>query len=110
MAWPRMPPISCPTSRGSAVSRGRSALGAVVLWLVPLTAFAMAVPKLSGRVNDYAELLSPAAEARIDERLTKLEQDTGAQVVVLTIDTLEGEQLEEYSLRVAETWGLGRAE
>ncbi len=43
------------------MSRGRSALGAVVLWLVPLTAFAMAVPKLSGRVNDYAELLSPAA-------------------------------------------------
>ena len=37
-----------------------------------------------------------------------MEADTGTQVAVLTIDSLEGEQLEEYSLRVAETWALGR--
>ncbi|MGB8331806.1 MAG: TPM domain-containing protein, partial [Polyangiales bacterium] len=67
------------------------------------------VPNLSGRVNDYADLISPAAEARIDESLGKLERDEGAQIVVLTIDGLQGESLEEFSLRVAETWKLGRA-
>jgi len=92
------------------VTRARPALALLVWWSVSLTALALAVPDLSGRINDYAGLLSPAAEGRIDERLAKLEEETGAQVVVLTIDTLEGEQLEEYSLRVAETWELGRAE
>jgi uncharacterized protein len=62
-----------------------------------------------GRVNDYADLLSSSAEGRIDEKLSLLEQDKGAQVVVLTIEDLQGEQLEEYGLRVAETWKLGRA-
>ena len=92
------------------MSRTQPALAVLLLWSVSLTALALAVPELSGRINDYAQLLSPEAEARIDGRLTKLEQEMGAQVVVLTIDTLEDEQLEEYSLRVAETWKLGRAE
>ena len=75
-----------------------------------LGAFALSVPELTGRVNDYAALLTPATEARIDALLTRLERDTGAQVVVLTIDSLQGEPLEDYSLRVAETWKLGRAD
>lgn len=97
-------------SRGFAVTRARPLVGTLVLWSISLTALALSVPKLNGRVNDYANLISPAAEANIDQLLAKLEQDEGAQVVVLTIDSLEGEQLEEYSLRVAETWKLGRAE
>jgi uncharacterized protein len=44
----------------------------------------------------------------IEEELRKLEEDTGAQVAVLTIPSLDGESLEEYALRVAETWKLGR--
>jgi len=92
------------------VTRARPLLAALVLWAVPLTALALAVPSLSSRVNDYANLISPAAEARIDRLLAKLEQDEGAQVAVLTIDSLEGEPLEEYSLRVAESWKLGRAD
>jgi uncharacterized protein len=73
-----------------------------------MTALALDVPSLEGRVNDYADLISPAAETRIEQVLAALEQDEGAQVVVLTIDSLGGEQLEEYSLRIAETWKLGR--
>jgi len=92
------------------VTRARPFLAALVVCLVTVSAFALGVPKLSGRVNDYAELISPGAEARIKDLLAKLEEDKGAQVVVLTIDSLQGEQLEEYSLRVAETWKLGRAD
>ncbi len=79
-----------------------------VLCSVALSAFALGVPRLQGRVNDYASLISPAAETRIDDLLAKLDHDKGAQVVVLTIDSLQDEPLEEYSLRVAETWKLGR--
>jgi uncharacterized protein len=92
------------------MTRSRSVLAALVLWSVTLVALALDVPSLGGRINDYADLISPAAEIRIDALLAKLETDEGAQVVVLTIDSLQGEQLEEYSLRVAETWKLGRAE
>ncbi|MGB5702017.1 MAG: TPM domain-containing protein [Polyangiales bacterium] len=82
----------------------------MVTWLTATTVLALDVPRLGGRVNDYAGLLSPATEAEIGQRLEALEQDTGTQVVVLTVESLEGEQLEEYSLWVAETWALGRAD
>lgn len=71
---------------------------------------ALEVPYLTGRVNDNAGMLDPEEESRIATRLEALEQANGAQVVVLTIPSLEGEVLEDYSLRVAETWGLGDEE
>lgn len=71
---------------------------------------ALEVPYLTGRVNDYAGMLDPEEESRVAARLEALEQANGAQVVVLTIPSLEGEVLEDYSLRVAETWGLGNEE
>ena len=79
-------------------------------WLM-LTSFAFAldVPYLSGRVNDQAELLSDAGHARVSAALDGLEQTTGAQVVVLTLPSLEGESLEDYAIRIVETWALGRA-
>lgn len=92
------------------MNRARTVLALLLVCSVSLTALALAVPNLTGRVNDYADLISPEAEARIDALLAALERDEGAQVAVLTIDSLRGEQLEEYSLRVAETWALGRAD
>ena len=78
--------------------------------LAPSIAAALEVPYLSGRVNDLAELIPTDTEQRIDEKLAALEEATGAQMAVLTVPSLEGEVLEEYSFKVAETWGLGRAE
>ncbi|MGC8916385.1 MAG: TPM domain-containing protein [Thermoanaerobaculum sp.] len=76
--------------------------------LVALSGFALEVPYLSGRVNDLAGLLDEATRQKLEERLKSLEQATGAQVVVLTIPSLDGESLEEYSHRVASTWKLGQ--
>lgn len=69
---------------------------------------ALEVPFLTGRVNDHAGLLSPQERERLETTLTELEQATSAQLVVLAIPSLEGEVLEEYSLRVAQTWQLGQ--
>lgn len=68
------------------------------------------VPYLAGRVNDLADLLSESSETLLEAQLTELEQSTGSQVAVLTIASLEGEVLEDFSLRVAETWKLGRGQ
>ncbi len=68
------------------------------------------VPSLSGRVVDQADILSTTTERTLSSLLVAHEDATSNQVVVLTIPSLEGEVLEEYSLRVAETWRLGTAE
>ncbi len=81
-----------------------------MLLFSPTPAGALEVPYLAGRVTDLAEILSAEAEARIDDRLERLEEAEGAQIAVLTLPSLEGESLEDYSLRVVDTWKLGRAD
>lgn len=66
------------------------------------------VPALQGRVNDYANLISPDQKQRIEAQLAQFEQQTGNQVVVLTIPSLNGEDIEGYANRVARAWALGQ--
>jgi len=88
------------------------AVALLVAALLPAAgAAALEVPDHGGRrVVDLAGILSDSAEGRISAELERLESDTGAQGAVLTIPSLEGEPLEDYSLRVAEAWKLGRAD
>ena len=69
-----------------------------------------AVPALTGRVVDLAEILSPEAEAALTARLAAHEDSTSNQIAVLTVPSLEGAVLEEYATEVFRTWGLGQAE
>lgn len=69
-----------------------------------------AVPFLSGRVVDEASMIPQDVRDRLELRLRDLEQATGSQVAVLTVESLEGEVLEQYSIRVAQTWKLGSRE
>ncbi len=78
-----------------------------LLWTTTAVA-ALEVPYLAGRVNDLAGLLSPQTVQGLESRLEQLEQATGAQVVVLTLASLEDEALDDFSMRVVETWELGR--
>ena len=81
----------------------------VATLLVATVVAALDVPYLSGRVNDQAGLLGDSFETGLDGRLRQLEEETGAQVAVLTILSLEGDPIEDFSMRVVETWQLGRA-
>jgi uncharacterized protein len=65
------------------------------------------VPYLSGHVVDQGGFFSAAGKGRIEERLAQLEARGAAQMAVLTVDSLDGEPVEDYSIRVAETWQLG---
>lgn len=89
--------------------RARTVVATVAtLALLALGASALPVPELSGRVVDLADLLPADAEARIDAKLVAFEQRTGAQVAVLTVTSLEGDPIEDFSIRVVEAWKLGR--
>lgn len=80
------------------------------LFLLLFKIFGLNVPNLKGPVNDLAGVLSYDKKAEIENFLFGIEKKSDVQIVVLTIPSLEGENLEEYSLRVAETWQLGSKE
>jgi uncharacterized protein len=70
--------------------------------------FALEVPPLSGHVNDLAGMLSPQAVQELESNLAAFENSDSTQIVVLTIPTLAGESLEEFSIKVAEAWRIGQ--
>ncbi len=71
-------------------------------------AIALDVPPLTGRIVDAGHLLPPDVSASLTAELEAHEARTGNQVVLLTLPSLEGQPLEEFSHRVATTWKLGR--
>src|ERR687891_2565814 len=69
---------------------------------------ALEIPALRGRVNDYAGMVPPDKAQQLEDRLARFETETGHQVAVLTIPSLEGEPIEDFSIRVAESWKIGQ--
>ncbi len=61
-------------------------------------------------VNDYADVVDGDVEDAIIQYGNKLEEETGAQIVLVTIDFTGGESLEEYALKLFNEWGIGSEE
>lgn len=76
--------------------------------LFPLSSQALEPPKASGYVNDRAGLLTAPVRLKLEQFLRQFEETDSTQLVVLTIPSLEGDSLEDFSLRVAESWGIGQ--
>ncbi|OIO03632.1 MAG: hypothetical protein AUJ49_04275, partial [Desulfovibrionaceae bacterium CG1_02_65_16] len=75
----------------------------------PRAALALAVPPNQGQwVTDNAGLLPPAEKNALGAELRRFAQATGNQIVVLTIDSLEGEDAAGYANKVARAWGVGQ--
>ncbi len=70
--------------------------------------FSLEVPNYKTRVNDLANILNTSQEQAIEEYLANIEKTTSCQVALLTIKSLEGESIEDYSMRVAEKWKVGQ--
>ena len=64
-------------------------------------------PPLSGRVVDQANILSPAAEQQLTDELATLEKQTGRQLVVATLSSLQGYEIENYGYQLGRAWGIG---
>lgn len=87
---------------------GLSCLLAALFFIgVPSTTGA-AVPQPAGYVTDLAEILSSQQAASLDRALSDYEQRTSNQIVVLTVKSLEGQDIESYSIAVAEAWKAGQ--
>lgn len=83
---------------------------AVVLCLsLVVSSQALEVPqKPRGYVTDNAGLLSHNTRSQIGRALKQFEQKTSNQIVVVTFPSLEGEALEDFSIRLAEAWEVGQ--
>jgi uncharacterized protein len=82
-------------------------LALVLGWLFPALAL-VAVPQLTGRVVDQTGTLSGGDIAQLTQKLADLERQKGSQIAVLIVPTTDGEPIEQFSLRVAEAWKIGR--
>jgi len=72
--------------------------------------FSLDVPRLKGAVNDNANIINSNDEQKLEALLRDVEAKTSSQIALLTISSLEGENLEDYSMRIAQTWKLGQKE
>jgi uncharacterized protein len=88
----------------------KRALQIIVLLILAMPDWTSAteVPYLTGRVNDYAQVLTPETSRMLSDSLREHETSTGEQVVILTISTLDGENIEDYANTVFNTWKLGQ--
>ena len=84
-----------------------SLVALMLCWAV--AAFAdVAVPPLTGRIVDQTATLDATAIASLDQTLKDFEARKGSQIAVLIVPTTAPEAIEQYSIRVAEQWKIGR--
>ncbi len=80
---------------------------------LPLAAIAQGLPEpMSDRINDFADLMPPEAEARVAEMLQRGREETGVHVVVVTMERMAqnggvGEPITDYAKRLFNAWGIG---
>jgi uncharacterized protein len=86
----------------------RASLLALLLCWAGTALALVAVPPLTGRVVDQTGTLSTGDIDSLTQTLKDLETRKGSQIAVLIVPTTEGEAIEQFSLRVAEAWKIGR--
>jgi uncharacterized protein len=89
----------------------------VLRWLLVLFLFAAGaassadappVPPLKARVTDLTRTLSPEQQSALEAQLREFEQRKGSQLTVLLVPSTAPESIEQYAIRVAEAWKIGR--
>src|SRR5262245_40664793 len=93
----------------SFLGRGLSVatlIGAALL-CVAIAALALTFPALSGRVVDQANVIAATTRSAIEQKLADLEAKSGIQLVVATVRSLEGQDIEPYANQLFRTWKLG---
>ena len=87
----------------------RAALALAIVFAFAGAAFAAPTfPQLTGRVVDDAHILSPDVQAQLTQKLADLEQRTSRQLVVVTLPSLQGYEIEDYGYQLGRAWGIGQ--
>jgi uncharacterized protein len=89
---------------------GRVAVAAGICAAAILASADVAVPPLTGRVIDLTGTLTGGAVNRVETELAAFESKKGSQIAVLIVPSTQPEDIEQYGIRVAEQWKLGRKE
>jgi uncharacterized protein len=97
------------------MSAPASARGATIGWLAAALLLlwsavglpAASLPSLTGRIVDAAEIIDAGSKPEIERKLEDLESKSGIQLVVATIKSLEGQDIESYANQLFRTWKLG---
>jgi uncharacterized protein len=85
------------------------AIRALVVFFIAAAAWAqVAVPPLKGRVTDLTGTLKPEQITSLEQLLQSFEARKGSQITLLLVPTTAPETIEQYALRVAEQWKIGR--
>ncbi len=90
------------------MNAARAVFVALLLCFAGAAAADVAVPPLTGRVVDQTATLSSGDVATLTQTLKDLEARKGSQIAVLIVPTTEPESIEQFSIRVAEAWKIGR--
>jgi uncharacterized protein len=85
----------------------RAAVGFLALLCVGLAAFAANPPALTGRIVDQANIIPADVRGAIEPKLVDLEAKSGIQLVVATVSSLEGQEIEPYANELFRGWKLG---
>ncbi len=104
-----MPALSAVPTARRAVGVGPLALllAALLALLAPAAHAALTFPPLSGRVVDTANILPAQTRADLEAKLAGLEKQTGHQLVVATVPSLQGTDISDYSYQLGRAWGIG---
>ncbi len=83
----------------------------ILLFILTTTLFAGEIypERINKQVNDWADLLSSTQEQQLEQALRQYEGESSNQIVVATFPSLAGENLEDVSTRMLESWNLGQA-
>lgn len=84
------------------------AAGLLLFSAVVFAADEVAIPPLQQHVTDLTQTLSANEQAALESKLAQFEQQKGSQIAILLIPTTQPEAIEQYAIRVAEAWKLGR--
>ena len=76
----------------------------------PVHAEEIDYPEYIGYVNDFAGIMDAASISDLETLIDEVEKNMGAEIAVVTIDSLEGITIEEYAVELFEYWGIGKAD
>ncbi|MGA9454869.1 MAG: YgcG family protein [Pseudolabrys sp.] len=92
----------------SATGGRKSMAAALMVMLFAIApAFAINFPALTGRVVDQANIIQPDTRVALEQKLADLEDKSGIQLVVATVMSLEGQEIEPYANELFRKWALG---
>jgi len=93
----------------SLLARGgwRLAIGFIALLYTAIAVFAVNFPALTGRIVDQANIISAETRSAIEPKLAGLEAKSAIQLVVATVTSLEGQEIEPYANELFRSWKLG---